>query len=55
MHYKMLKKQIVYNRLQYPKDEYNTNENRMINVYQEQRDSTRITTLNEFHKKWNFS
>ncbi|UJR32056.1 hypothetical protein I4U23_019524 [Adineta vaga] len=44
-----VKRQIVYERLQYPKIELSPSENRIVTVYQGQEDSTRMATLSEFN------
>ncbi|CAF1015620.1 unnamed protein product, partial [Adineta steineri] len=49
-----VKKQVIQNRLEHNKDNYNTNENRMLNVYHAPEDLTRMRTLSEFNRNGSF-
>ncbi|CAF1005414.1 unnamed protein product, partial [Adineta steineri] len=49
-----VKKQVIQNRLEHNKDNYNTNENRILNVYHAPEDLTRMRTLSEFNRNGSF-
>ncbi len=48
-----VKRQIVYNRLQYQKDAFNTYQNRMLNTHHGQNDHSRMRILNEAFQEFN--